>query len=372
MRDFGFVDIVLFLGVSQGLFLSVAFRLIHNRNKSANSTLSYLLLIAALMLLGRIAAFRIPEDWVWRFGVLIDTTIFLFGPFVYTYVRRLVFNETPTFRLKWWHYLPALIHLCYYVWTLSIPLLDFNEMYFSGRLNLLFFIVEAGGLISFIFYWVKTFFLLKKYAIEEGKQLSYKPAVNRFLMVFTGVLALFIILWLVSFLSTNFLGRPFVYVNYVTMWITTPVFIYVVGYFSLRQPEIFRIPLPPKSKSDSERLKPNEIHQFQKRLHFFMEEEKIYMEPNLSLKSLADKINTSSNNLSWLLNQVYQASFYEYINNYRIKAFREKVERNEHNSQTLLALALDVGFNSKSTFNRVFKSVMGITPKEYLKTKKVA
>lgn len=372
MASFNFVDIILFLGVSQGLILSVSLRLIQNRNKSANKVLSFLLLIAVLMLFGRISAYHIPDDWVWRFGVLIDTTVFLFGPLIYIYVRRLVFNQNPAFRLKWLHYLPAFLHLDYYLWTLSIPLTNFNEMYFSGDLKLMFLIVEASGLVSFIYYWTKTFLLVKNYEKQKKKQLSYHPAVNRFLQFLLATLVLFLILWFISFLSVNFFGRPFKYVNYITMWISTPIFIYSVGYFSLKQPEIFRIPFQPKSKSEKDRLKPEEIQKLQKRLHYFISEEKVFLQPELTLKELAEKLNTSSNNLSWLLNQTYQSSFYDYINKYRIQEFIDKINRNEHHKHTLLALAMDVGFNSKSTFNRVFKIVMGTTPRNYMKNENVA
>lgn len=324
------------------------------------------------MLFGRISAYRVPEIWVWRFGVLIDTTIFLFGPLLYMYVRRLVFNEAPAFQLAVVHYIPAVLHLCYYFWALTFSTEAFNEIYFSGRLNLMFFLVEAAGLISFIYYWIKTFLLTREYSRTEEMELSFNQQVTRYLKFLLTALGLFISLWLISFLSTNFLGRPLPYINYVTMWIITPVFIYVIGYFSLNQPRIFRIPLRSKPKAENSRLKPEEIKQLQKRLHYFMVEEKIYLEPDLSLNILATKLNTSSNNLSWLLNQVYQVSFYEYVNKHRIEAFKEKIENNEHGNQTLLALAMDSGFNSKATFNRVFKSVTGVTPKEYLRNKRVA
>ncbi len=366
------VDLVLFLGISQGLFLAISLRLIQDRNRSANRVLSLLLLIAVLMLFGRIVAFRVPEAWVWRFGVLIDTTIFLFGPFIYLYVRRLIFHEKPSFSLTWAHYVPAVLHLGYYFWTLRFSTSDFNERYFSGELNLLFFIVEAAGLLSFGYYWTKTSLLVKKYSVSEKTALSFYQSVRKYLGFLLATLALFIALWLVSFLSTHFLHYPFKYINYVTMWISTPLFIYAIGYFSLRQPAIFRVPYISKSASENDRLKPEAIQKLQKRLHYFMEEEHLYQRPDITLKALAEKLNTTPNNLSWLLNQVYQASFYEYINTHRIQAFLRKLNQNEHETHTLLALAMDVGFNSKSTFNRVFKSVTGTTPRNYLKTKSVA
>ncbi|NHF60873.1 AraC family transcriptional regulator [Flavobacteriaceae bacterium TP-CH-4] len=372
MPSFNIVDVVLFLGISQGLFLSLSLQLIRDRNKASNKILSTLLLMAALMLFGRIATYRAPEEWVWRFGVLIDTTIFLFGPLIYTYVRRLLFNEIPSFMLSWFHFIPGALHLIYYLWTLSFSVTEFNSLYFSGKLNLTFFLVELAGLISFIFYWTKTFLLYRKYSNIEAGELSFHQTVGNYLKFLLCTLGLFIILWIMSFLSVNFLKKPLGYINYVTMWISTPLFIYAIGYFSLRQPGIFRIPFARKSRSELDRLKPDEIQKLQKRLRYFMEDEKIFTKPNLTLSILAEKLDTTPNNLSWLLNKIYQKSFFEYINAHRVKEFIKKLDRDEHNKHTLLALALDVGFNSKSTFNRVFKTTVGTTPKEYLKNKKVA
>jgi len=369
---FNLTDIIFFLGISQGLFLSLSLFLIHNRNKPANRILSYLLLISALMLFGRIVIFRVPVDWVWRFGVLADTTIFLFGPFIYMYARRLVFNENPPFRLRWFHFLPAALHLCYYFWALGFPIVQFNEMYFSGKMNLMFFIVEATGLLSFLYYWILTFLITRRYAKLEEKTLSFRQSVLTYLRFLLLILGVFIVLWMVSFLSTYFLLRPFKYINYTIMWISTPFFIYIIGYFSFRQPDIFKIPLIPKAKPDSERLKPDEIHKLQKRLHYFTTEERIYLQPDITLQELARKMGTTPNNLSWLLNQVHQSTFYDYINQYRIEEFLAKIDKNLHAKQTLLALAMDSGFNSKSTFNRVFKIATGTTPSQYIKTKNVA
>ncbi len=372
MSSLSFLDLILFLGISQGIFLSISLQLIHDRNKAANKILSLLLLIAAVMLFGRVAAFRIPEAWVWRFGIFIDTTIFLFGPLLYLYVRRLLFSERPSFLLKWFHYVPAALHFCYYIATLTIPVKGFNELYFSGKLNLMFFIVEALGLLSFIGYWFKLFSLVNAYNAKEESEFSFKQSVQTFVKFLIGVLALFIVLWSISFTSAHFFYTPFGYFSYEIMWISIPVFVYVIGYFSLRQPAIFRIPDKPKSKSDKQRLKPDEIQTLQKRLKYYIVEEKVYLQSDITLKVLADKLETSSNNLSWLLNQVYQTSFYDYINEHRIQEFLKKIDHEEHSNHTFLALAMDVGFNSKSTFNRVFKSVMGTTPRNYLKDKNVA
>lgn len=369
---FNLNDVILVLGVSQGLFLALSLRLIQDRNKSANRVLSYLLLISALMLFGRIIVIRIPLDWVWRFGVLADTTIFLFGILIYTYARRLVFDEKPPFRVEWFHYIPASLHLCYYFWALSFSVSEFNEIYFSGKLNLMFFIVEAAGIASFFYYLILTFIVIRRYAKLQYSALSFRQNILKYLWSLSSIFAVFIVLWTASFLSTYFLLHPLKFFNYSTMWIIIPFFIYVIGYYSFKQPAIFKIPNTPKTKPESERLKPEQIRKLQKRLRYFVMEEKVFLKPDLTLQQLAKKMDTSANNLSWLLNQVHQSTFYDYINQYRIEEFLFKLKVNEHTKHTLLALAMDSGFNSKSTFNRVFKSIKGQTPTQYLKSRNVA
>ena len=78
-------------------------------------------------------------------------------------------------------------------------------------------------------------------------------------------------------------------------------------------------------------------------------------------------LQTSTNNVSWLLNNVYETTFYDFVNRYRVEEFVQKVENNEHLRHTILALSLDVGFNSKSTFNKAFKLHKQDTPSNFIK-----
>ena len=95
--------------------------------------------------------------------------------------------------------------------------------------------------------------------------------------------------------------------------------------------------------------------------------QKVYLDNELTLVHLSKALDTSTNNLSWLLNVVYKANFYDFVNEYRIKEFIAKLEQDEHKAKTLLSLSMEVGFNSKSTFNKAFKSVLNETPSSYIK-----
>jgi adenylate cyclase len=102
-------------------------------------------------------------------------------------------------------------------------------------------------------------------------------------------------------------------------------------------------------------------------LENIMIKEKPYLDQRLNLSDLSEMINCSPNLLSQLLNENVGKNFYDYVNEYRLKYFRELTRKPENKQFTFLALAYESGFNSKSTFNNFFKKSTGVTPSEYLK-----
>lgn len=99
-----------------------------------------------------------------------------------------------------------------------------------------------------------------------------------------------------------------------------------------------------------------------------MKEEKWFQNPSLSLRKLAENVNISSNKLSWLLNERMGHNFNEYINSLRLEAFKEHALNPAYSHLTLLALAYESGFNSKSVFNTFFKKIEGMTPKAWVRS----
>lgn len=92
---------------------------------------------------------------------------------------------------------------------------------------------------------------------------------------------------------------------------------------------------------------------------------KPYLNPELTLQQLAENIDVHSNVLSYVINTTLGKNFYDLINEYRIEEFIN-LYQNSYDKYTILALALDSGFNSKSAFNRNFKKIKGITPSEFI------
>ncbi len=105
----------------------------------------------------------------------------------------------------------------------------------------------------------------------------------------------------------------------------------------------------------------------QEQIQQAIQESKIYQDPDLTLASLAEYLSLSPNIVSRTINVGFGQSFTDYINTYRIVEVKRRLEAGDADRMTILALALDAGFSSKTTFNRVFKEHMGHTPKEYKK-----
>ena len=95
-----------------------------------------------------------------------------------------------------------------------------------------------------------------------------------------------------------------------------------------------------------------------------MENEKPYLNAKLTLNELSQRLEMSSNNMSQLINQYEQVNFYDFVNKYRVEEFISRAQSNS--SFSILAHALDSGFNSKSSFNTVFKKLKSETPSQFL------
>jgi len=98
-----------------------------------------------------------------------------------------------------------------------------------------------------------------------------------------------------------------------------------------------------------------------------MENEKPYVDSGLTLTQLAGRLNISPHNLSEVINTQLQQTFFDFINHYRVEQVKTDLADSQKQHYTFLALALEAGFNSKSSFNAIFKKHTGMTPSEYQK-----
>lgn len=164
------------------------------------------------------------------------------------------------------------------------------------------------------------------------------------------------------------------------------IFVVFIGYFGIKQVGIFTnqqadtetMPLMEtitvedtteaiRKKYAKSGLNNTLVRDLHLRLRSMMATEKLYTEPELTLADLASKLAIHPNYLSQIINEMEGVNFYDYINTLRIEEFKRLVVLPQNQRFTLLALAFECGFNSKSTFNRFFKKTTDLSPSEYAK-----
>jgi AraC-like DNA-binding protein len=126
-----------------------------------------------------------------------------------------------------------------------------------------------------------------------------------------------------------------------------------------------------KSKKKRNRIQRKDLldqeltEEIEKRLYYLLEIEKIYRNEKLSLISLSDRLKVTPHQLSWVINQKINKSFPSLINFYRVEEAKKKLSQSNQNETTILQVAFDAGFSTKTSFNRAFKKITGLTPSQY-------
>lgn len=155
--------------------------------------------------------------------------------------------------------------------------------------------------------------------------------------------------------------------------------IFDIAYHSLRQKEIYPfdenlrdelIMLNPEDEDDTTKKKiiaDEELIQLKTQLNQFMVQHKPYLDPDLNLVKLAEMVEIAPHRLSYLINTAYNKNFYTFINGFRIEAAKAHLLNPAMKHYSVLGLAYEAGFNSKTAFNNAFKKFTGLTPSEFKK-----
>ncbi len=370
-------QLVALLGALQGLVLAVALatrptgRTPHRL--LAGSILSFALFLATVVYYSAELVSRFPH----LFAVTQPLPL-LFGPLVYLYA---VTASDRTRRLRWrdaWHVAPAALVLALSVPIFLLPGAAKVAMYEDIRRGVVPIAAMLTDPLRFLSgggYTVATLVVLRRHRRIVADNYSSLERVNLGwvrLMVFTagGI-------WLLAMglqLATD-IGHPPGIEPDLLIATAMSVLIYAVGYLGLRQPEIVRFdtaanvaPLEasvPLQRYERSGLDARAAEKIQARLIALMERERPFRRAELTLGDLAAALDTTPHRLSEVLNAQLSLSFHDFVNGYRVREVQERLAGVDGARYTYLALALEAGFASKSTFNAVFKKQTGMTPSAY-------
>lgn len=169
------------------------------------------------------------------------------------------------------------------------------------------------------------------------------------------------------------------------------LFVAFIGYYGIKQVGVFTnqqvlelspaieskelaelsVAAPEVSKYNKSALSDSQLKAIHGELVQLMEQKKLFLTPELTLIMVAEELEIHPNTISQVINTVEQNNFFDYVNTLRIEEFKERIADPDNQKYTLLSLAYECGFNSKTSFNRNFKNLTGKSPSEYLKESKV-
>jgi AraC-like DNA-binding protein len=219
-------------------------------------------------------------------------------------------------------------------------------------------VVSIAINISGVAYVIWSIWLLQKHKKNILNQFSDIEKIDlNWLRLLTWGLG---VLWLVVI----FFDGPYIFGGVV-------VFVFLIGFFGNKQGTIFTSNTPPpidespKEKYAKSGLKDDHSDELYHKLTALMKEEALYKNGEISIGDIASKLEVHPNYLSQVINEREEKNFYDFINSYRIEEFKRLLAIPKNQNFTLLALAYDCGFNSKSSFNRYFKKATEQTPSQY-------
>jgi AraC-like DNA-binding protein len=314
------------------------------------------------------------------------------GPFLFLYTATIT-NQLWASRYSALHAIPFFFIYFLFLPFMRLPveqkILIFKNNGLGSETELLVLITLI--MISGIVYVALSLWLLKKYKKTLQDQFSSAEKINlawlRYLIYSIGLTWVFVLIG----------NDPLIFGSAV-------VFVFFLGYFGIKQVGIFTqshptetnieakilmngassptepigatqlssnttalLDVPQKVKYLRSSLSEETAREIQKNLTKAINEDRLYTNPEITLAELAQTLNVHPNNLSQVINTLEGKNFYDYINHKRIEEFKRIVALPESQRFTLLALAHECGFNSKTSFNRNFKNATGLSPSEYLK-----
>ena len=144
------------------------------------------------------------------------------------------------------------------------------------------------------------------------------------------------------------------------------VIVYILAYLALKNSAPLESEqLPVRKKYETSKLTPEQSARYLRRLTHAMETDKVYTDGNLTLQKLSARLSIPAQHLSQVVNEQLNQTILDFINMYRIEEVKRRLVSPEMEHMSILAIAEGVGFNSKSSFNAVFKKYTNLTPSEF-------
>lgn len=390
------LSIINFTAAIQGLFLS--YLLVNSKaHFKEYRILALLVLVMSVAVLGAVLGLsgyykELPH--LIRVG---DPLVLLFGPLLYFYIHQLTRGNLPKNYVL--HLLPFLIYLIalipFYLLSGDEKIAFVENFFLVKQQSPEVILIQAIRFVHILMYVLVSLFLMKKFQKFLKENYSAIEKLNLDKSAF--LLKLFIVisfLRIAVYLVSAFVEIDFVLTNNIVSLAISGV-IYVLAYASwnrqahIAAPIVINEPIQQAAAKEPENplqitgvkvedktrsnyfLSDEQYIQLAVKIESLLQKDKVYLESELSLTQLSEKLGIPSYQTSELINRKYKEPFFDLINRHRIEEIKKRLDDPAYQHFSILGIAMDCGFNTKSSFNASFKKFTGLTPSEFRKKQAV-
>jgi AraC-like DNA-binding protein len=299
----------------------------------------------------------------------------LHGPFLYYYILTLVSDKKQLYKKDLIHLVPFILFNFYILIASFSPniseKLNIEKLSLDNNPPLLFLFFLILTAFSGTVYFLLTFKLFRKLDINIFNNFSNSADID--LNWLRKLVIIFGVIW-TALISITVIHHIFYMFSMVFctdgLFLTLSVFVILIGYFGLKQKVIFTTEgiivsddiKKVQAKYSGSRINDSEALRYSEKLKSQMELSRPYLNPDLTLPQLADEIGISTHLLSQVINEHFKLNFFDFVNRYRVETFKERIFNPKYKNFSILGIAFECGFNSKSALNRIFKEYTGLTP----------
>ncbi len=330
---------------------------------------AFLVAMAIGMANGMISLLGLYDIWP-VLAIVMGSVVLAYHPLFYLYIRAMTDKDRRGTVLDVLHGLPLLLGVLDWGVYLSM---SHSGIVLSGPIGFFvrspWFFTLIMVVLQSIVYIPSIIHLLRQHSARVKTAYSTLDQVNlgwlhRRLVVYVAIWAVALLLIAV----VKFENRTILRVGQVVAFLTALNTV-VMGYWAMLQPEIYFGPIEAGRDRRYERssLTPENAALYKTRLLEQMGREKFFLDPKITLPKLAQALEIPTAHLSQVINDLLGQNFFEFVNRYRVEDAKRRLAGPDASRGKLITVALDCGFNSLATFNRVFKELAGRTPSDFRK-----
>lgn len=293
------------------------------------------------------------------------TMTFWIGPAFFFYIKCLIQPNFEFKRSHWWHFSPIVLN-----YTHSIYHLIYGRTFPHPLIHNFTEAVGTYALVTVFLYLILAYKDLTKYQASIVNQLSaiddvqlnwIKQIIKTLALVFV-VIAVFKMVdyeELIDYSVESSEGLLFPYRDFIQLSLSFGIYWLAIGGF--KQMQIINNP----TAETTEKQNDKDYSEIVEKLMEVMKSKHLYRDPALTLKTLSEKTHLPARDISIGINQSLNKNFYNFVNEYRVEEAKEKLADAQYQHLKILSIAFDCGFNSKASFNRIFKEFTGRSPKQF-------